>query len=144
MAIATGLPMPAQRKLRALLADDHEQMLGAVERILGDRFDVDYVPDGEALLDAVGALDPDIIILDISMPKLTGLEALAALRERQASVPPTVICSMHRDGSLLDAALNAGAQGYVYKARAPFELAAAVDAALEGRKFVSAEVGPKS
>ena len=139
--LARGLAIPIERRLRALLADDHEQMGGAVERILGEKFEVQQVPDGRALLDAVSKCEPDVIILDISMPKMSGLDALAALRERGADLPPTVICSMHRDLSLLNAALDAGAHGYVYKAHAPFDLAEAVNAALEGRRFVSSGIG---
>ena len=117
--------MPVGGKLRALVADDHEQMWSAVERILGDRFDVRYVPDGKALLDALEETMPDVVILDISMPKMSGLEALRALHARGGDLPPTVICSMHREPAFLDAALKAGAKGYVYKARAPFDLARA-------------------
>ena len=133
--------MPIKRRLRALLADDHEQMRGAVERILGDRFDILHVEDGLALLDAVEEVQPDIIILDISMPRMSGLAALRMLSDGETDPPPTVICSMHCEKPMLHAALEAGAQGYVYKARAPFELAEAVEAALAGRQFVSPEVG---
>jgi len=142
-SIARGLSMPVGGKLRALVADDHEQMWSAVERILGDRFDVRYVPDGKALLDALEETMPDVVILDISMPKMSGLEALRALHARGGDLPPTVICSMHREPALLDAALKAGAKGYVYKARAPFDLARAVDAALQDERFVSSEIGSR-
>jgi len=69
-------------RLRALLADDHERMYGAVERILGQRFEVDYVADGKALVEALAESMPDVLILDISMPKMSGLEALRTLRAR--------------------------------------------------------------
>lgn len=120
-------------RLRALLADDHERMHGAVERILGQRFEVDYVADGKALVEALSESTPDVLILDISMPKLSGLEALRTLRARGADIPPTVVCSMHREDALVRAAMDAGAAAYVYKADAPFELADAVEAALQQR-----------
>ena len=138
--VARGLQMPENR-LRALLADDHVQMYGAVERILGHRFDVEYVADGQALIEALSASSPDVLILDISMPKLSGLEALRKLKDEGAELPPTVVCSMHRESAFLQAAKEAGALGYVYKARAPFDLKEAVEAALEDESFVSNEIG---
>ncbi|MEZ5365621.1 MAG: response regulator transcription factor [Bryobacterales bacterium] len=128
-----------QAKLRALLADDHDQMWSAVERILGDEFEVTYVPDGQALLDMLEKMAPDVLILDVSMPRVTGIEALQAL-QRGCAHSPTVVCSMQRDHSVVNQALAAGARGYVFKARAPFELRDAIDAALQDRQFVSNDV----
>lgn len=133
--------MPVGGKLRALVADDHERMWSAVERIIGDRFEVQYVSDGRALLEALEAAAPDVVILDISMPRMSGLEALERLRDRGAQLPPTVICSMHREPAFVAAALKAGAKGYVYKVRAPFDLARAVDAAMRDERFISSEIG---
>ncbi len=132
--------MGTKRKLRALLADDHERMQSAVERILGPAYDVTRVADGKALIEELKRSKPDVMIVDISMPGMSGLDALRALQRRGESLPPTVICSMHRDPSILEEALRAGATGYVYKARAPFELPEAIEAALENRRFVSREV----
>ncbi|MEZ5396465.1 MAG: response regulator [Bryobacterales bacterium] len=83
-----------QAKLRALLADDHDQMWSAVERILGDQFEVTYVPDGQALLDMLEKMAPDVLILDVSMPRMTGIEALQAL-QKGARIPRPwcVLCS---------------------------------------------------
>lgn len=122
-----------RHRLRALLADDHERMYGAVQRILGHRFEVEHVADGRALVEALAESVPDVLILDISMPKMSGLEALRTLHERGAEVPPTVVCSMHREDALVRAAMEAGATAYVYKAEAPFKLADAVEAAIEQR-----------
>lgn len=133
--------MGFKRRLRALLADDHERMQEAVEQILGPEFDVKRVADGEELVEEVSRSKPDVMIVDISMPKMSGLEALRALRERGDSLPPTVVCSMHRESALVEEALSAGARGYVYKAKAPFDLQDAIEAVLAGRRFVSAEVG---
>jgi DNA-binding NarL/FixJ family response regulator len=132
--------MGTKRKLRALLADDHERMKSAVVRILGPAYDVTCVADGKELIEAVTRSKPDVMIVDISMPGMSGLDALRALQRLGESLPPTVVCSMHRDPSILEQALRAGASGYVYKARAPFELPEAIQAALENRRFVSREV----
>ncbi|MCB9384373.1 MAG: response regulator transcription factor [Bryobacterales bacterium] len=129
-----------QAKLRALLADDHDQMWSAVERILGDEFEVTYVPDGRALLDMLEQMSPDVVILDVSMPRMSGIEALQALQKKGVPIPPTVVCSMQRDHDVVNQALAAGARGYVFKARAPFELRDAIDAALDDRQFVSNDV----
>ena len=129
------------RRLRALLADDHERMQGAVEKILGPAYDVVWVADGQELVEQLDRAKPDVLILDISMPRMSGLEALKKLRERGAEIPPTVICSMHRDSALLEEAMSAGAKGYVYKARAPFDLRDAIEAALDNRRFLSPEIG---
>ena len=75
------------------------------------------------------------------MPGMSGIEALKHLESNGKTAPPTVICSMHRASGFVEAAMEAGAVGYVYKARAPFDLADAVDAALEGRRYVSTGVG---
>jgi DNA-binding NarL/FixJ family response regulator len=128
------------RRLKALLADDHERMQGAVEKILGPTYDVVRVADGEELVEQLDRAKPDVLIVDISMPRMSGIEALKKLRERGAAIPPTVICSMHRDSALLEEAMSAGAKGYVYKARAPFDLRDAIEAALDNRRFLSPEV----
>lgn len=133
--------METGRRLRALLADDHDRMKDAVERILGPAFAVTRVADGEELLEAVASSRPDVMIVDISMPKLSGLDALKRLRRRGGRVPPTVVCSMHRERAVLEEAFRAGANAYVYKARAASDLPEAVEAALQNRRFVSPEGG---
>jgi DNA-binding NarL/FixJ family response regulator len=117
-------------------------MKDAVERILGPTFAITRVSDGEELLEAVASSRPDVMIVDISMPKLSGIDALKRLRGEGTRLPPTVVCSMHREPGVLEEALRAGARAYVYKARAASELQQAVKAALEDRQFISPEVAP--
>lgn len=139
--VEIGYSMAARiRRLKALLADDHERMQSAVERILGPDYDVTRVADGQQLVEEVGRAKPDVLIVDISMPKLSGIEALKKLRASGTEIPPTVICSMQRDTTLIEAAMRAGAKGYVYKARAPFDLREAIEAALDDRRFLSPEI----
>jgi len=104
------------KKLRILLADDHPEMLSAICGVLEDKLGevVETVADGEALVEAAQRLNPDIIIADISMPKMNGLEATRILH---ASVPQSkvIILSVHREPVYVSLALNAGARGYLLK-----------------------------
>ena len=104
------------KKLRILLADDHPEMLSAICGVLEDKLGevVETVADGEALVEAAQRLKPDIIIADISMPKMNGLEATRILH---ASVPQSkvIILSVHREPVYVSLALNAGARGYLLK-----------------------------
>jgi DNA-binding NarL/FixJ family response regulator len=104
------------KKPRILLADDHPEMLSAICSVLEDSLGevVETVADGEALLEAAQRLKPDIIIADISMPKLNGLDATRAL---QAMVPQSkvIVLSVYREPVYVTLAFNAGARGYLLK-----------------------------
>jgi DNA-binding NarL/FixJ family response regulator len=104
------------KKLRILLADDHPDMLSAICGLLEDKLGdvVGMVADGEALVEAAQRLKPDIIIMDISMPKLNGLEAARVL---QTSVPDSkvIILSVHRESVYVSLAFQAGARAYLLK-----------------------------
>ena len=103
-------------KLRILLADDHQEMLSAICGVLEDKLSevVETVADGEALVEAAQRLKPDIIIADISMPKLNGLEATRVL---QTSVPQSkvIILSVFQEPIYVSLAFDAGACGYLLK-----------------------------
>ena len=103
-------------KLRILLADDHQEMLSAICGVLEDKQSevVETVADGEALVEAAQRLKPDIIIADISMPKLNGLEATRVL---QTSVPQSkvIILSVFQEPVYVSLAFDAGACGYLLK-----------------------------
>jgi DNA-binding NarL/FixJ family response regulator len=105
-----------KKNLRILLADDHPDMLSAICGLLEDKLGdvVGMVADGEALVEAAQRLKPDIIIMDISMPKLNGLEAARVL---QTSVPDSkvIILSVHREPVYVSLAFQAGARGYLLK-----------------------------
>lgn len=104
------------KKLRILLADDHPEMLNAICGVLEDKLSevVETVADGEALVEAAQRLKPDIIIADISMPKLNGLEATRALQTR---VPQSkvIILSVFQEPIYVSLAFDAGACGYLLK-----------------------------
>jgi len=97
---------------------------------------VGAVEDGEALVEAAGNLQPDVIITDISMPKLNGIEAADRLRESGSS-SKIVFLTVHADPDFVQAALKTGALAYVSKSRITTDLLIAVEEALNGCTFVS-------
>jgi DNA-binding NarL/FixJ family response regulator len=125
------------RKPKLLLADDHAIVLDGLTRLLEPEFEVvARVGDGGAMVEMAAALKPDIIICDISMPLLNGIEALRQLRER-GSRAKVVVLSMHADVELASEALRADASGYVLKHSAAETLRRAIHEALAGRVYVS-------
>jgi DNA-binding NarL/FixJ family response regulator len=124
-------------RVRVLLADDHEDFLAVEARHLEPEFDVvKAVGDGRALLEEAARLEPDILVLDISMPVLSGLDAARRLQASgcQARI---VFLTVHDDPDYVRAALAAGALGYVVKCRLASDLLLAMHEALAGRSFVS-------
>jgi DNA-binding NarL/FixJ family response regulator len=97
---------------------------------------VGAVKDGLAALKAVDALTPDVIVLDISMPGMSGLEVASRLR-RAGSAVPIVFLTIHNDEELVAASQAAGGIGYVVKTLLPTDLVMAVNEARAGRRFVS-------
>ena len=125
------------KRARVLLADDHRIVAEGLKRLLDPEFElVGIVEDGRALVEAAQALKPDVVVADISMPRLNGIEALEALR-RNGSDVPLIFLTMHRDASYARRAIEAGAAGYLLKHAAPDELAIAVRAALQGQIFIT-------
>ncbi len=125
------------RRPRVLLADDHRVVSQGLSRLLADDFDlVGTVEDGVALVAAAKRLRPDVIVADISMPRLGGIDALALLRKDDPHVK-VVFLTMHQDPAYARRALEAGAKGFVVKHSAPDELVKAIHAALVGRTFIT-------
>lgn len=122
---------------RVLIADDHRVVAQGLKTMLSAEFDlVGVVADGRAMVDAAKALRPDVIVADVSMPELNGIDALEALRHEGLDVP-VVFLTMHSQPGYARRALRAGAAGYVLKLAAPEELVQAIRAALDGGTFVS-------
>jgi len=122
---------------RILLADDHPIVAEGLQSLLAARFDVvGVVADGQSLIEAARTLDPDVIVADISMPVLNGIEAALRLQQELPHIK-VVILTMHREEAYARRALEAGASGYVLKVAAPIELVQAIDAALAGKTFVT-------
>jgi len=125
---------------RILLADDHRIVAEGLKSLLAPEFDlVGVVEDGNALVEAARRLRPDVIVADITMPNLNGIDALAVLRRDDPGVR-VILLTMHRDPAYARRALEAGAMGFVLKHAAVEELVLAVRNALRGRAFVSPTV----
>ena len=124
-------------RVRVLLADDHRILAEGLRSLLVPEFDlIGVVEDGRAMVEAAKALKPDVIIADISMPQLNGIEALEEVRKFSPNVR-VIFLTMHRDVAYARRALEAGAVGFVVKHAALDELVLAVRAAAQGRIFVT-------
>jgi DNA-binding NarL/FixJ family response regulator len=124
-------------RTRILIADDHKQMREQVVRELEPEFEVvGAVGSGEALLAAAPKIQPDVCIIDISMPIMSGIEAAAQLQASH-SISRIVFLTIHKEPDFVEAALNTGALGYVLKSRMGADLVPAIHAVLSGRLFVS-------
>jgi DNA-binding NarL/FixJ family response regulator len=122
---------------RVLIADDHASVMDRLVSLLEKRFDVvGAVGDGSRLIDEATRLRPDVVVTDISMPGMNGIEALVRLKRARPDAK-VILLTMHAEAELVDEALRSGASGFVMKFSAGEELATAVDAVLQGRIYVS-------
>jgi len=122
---------------RLLLADDHTLLLEGIRLMLEPEFElVGSVEDGQALLAAAKTLKPDIILLDISMPVLNGLDAAHRLRKLLPSAK-LIFLTMHSDSDYVAEAFRAGAMGYLLKRAAASELKIAIREVMKGHHYVS-------
>jgi DNA-binding NarL/FixJ family response regulator len=127
----------AIRRPRVILADDHMLVLDGLRKLLDSECEVvGAVQDGRALLAAAEKLRPDVILLDIAMPLLNGVEAARHLR-RTVPDAKLVFVTMHADGAYVSGALRAGASGYVLKQSAASELLTAIREVVKGRTYVA-------
>jgi len=125
---------------RVLVADDHRIVAEGLRGVLEPEFElVEIVEDGRQLLEAAGRLAPDVIVADITMPMLNGLEALEQLRRARCKAK-VVVLTMHRDATYAARALSAGASGFVLKHSASSELLTAIRESLAGRTYVTPAV----
>lgn len=122
---------------RVLLADDHKEVCDSVVRLLTPEFEVvGVVQDGQELLSAESDLLPDVCVIDISMPSISGIEAVRVLKA-SGSKAKIVFVTVHEDPDFVRAALDMGALGYVVKSRIASDLATAIRLALTGGSFIS-------
>ncbi|HTF20602.1 MAG TPA: response regulator transcription factor [Chryseolinea sp.] len=129
-------------KINVLLADDHVLVRNGIKSMLESEGDINVVgeaSDGAEAVESVKRLKPDIVILDIRMPRMTGLEAAAKLRQAVPSVK-SVILSMHDSEEYVIEALNAGAFGYLLKDTDKFEFIKALKQISTGTKYFSGAV----
>jgi len=124
-------------RARVLIADDHQSVLDRVMRLLEHEFTVvGAVGSGTQLVFAAGAMEPDVLVIDVSMPDMTGIQALDAIRARGSHVP-AVFLTAWNEPELIDAAWDSGALGFVIKTSMATDLLPAVRAALQGQRFLS-------
>jgi DNA-binding NarL/FixJ family response regulator len=127
-------------RARVILADDHAMVAEGLGRLISEVADlVGQVADGRQLVDSARRLKPDIIISDISMPVMSGLDALRQLKA-EGSQARFIFLTVHTEAQLAAEAMRAGASGYLLKAAAGEELFEAIRAAMAGRVFLSPHI----
>ncbi len=130
--------MKTEAKLtRVLLADDHAEIVAQTRTVLSGEFEiVGSVADGLDLIKAAAQSDPDVVVLDITMPGLNGIEAARRLNHSGCRAK-LVFLTVHEDPDYVRAALQAGGAAYVIKARLASDLVTAIHESLAGYRFVS-------
>ncbi len=125
------------KRPRVVIADDHRIVAEGLKSLLTADLDVvAVVEDGRAALEAARSLQPDVLVADIGMPHLNGIEVTVRLKQELPGIK-VVILTMHREEAYARRALEAGASAYVLKVAAPAELVLAINAALAGKTFVT-------
>ena len=125
---------------RAILADDHTLVAEALHGLIAAQFDVvATVADGHALLASALTLKPDVIVVDVAMPLLNGLEACRQLKQKMPGVK-LVFLTMNEDPELAVEAMKSGASGYVLNKSAASELLQAMQAALRGKSYLTPQI----
>src|SRR4051812_34885047 len=123
-----------------VLADDHRILAEGLRSMLTPQFNVlDVVYDGRELVSAAKRLQPDLIVADISMPLLNGIDAVSQLKKQNPRVK-VVFLTMHQEPGYASRALEAGASGYVLKHAAGAELVTALQAAMRGETYISPSI----
>lgn len=124
-------------KIRVVLADDYAAVLARTRMTLEGEFDiVGTAANGSEAVSAVRSLDPDVLVIDISMPVLNGLQAASSLRDSRCRAK-IIFLTIHEDSDFVRAAFAAGASGYVTKSRLSTDLALAIREAVQGHTYVS-------
>ena len=128
------------KRPQVLLADDHQMLAEALRSLLQPHFDVvGIVSDGRELVAAAKRVDPDVVVLDIAMPLLNGIDAAHQLRSANARVK-MVFLTMHREVTYVERALEAGASAFVLKHSAASELIMAIQEATKGGTFITPQI----
>jgi DNA-binding NarL/FixJ family response regulator len=132
--VEKGAPL---RKLRVVVADDNPAFLQKLTSLLSEAFEiVGTAGDGKSALDAIRRCKPDVVVLDLAMPMLNGIEVTKELTKSPQHLP-VVICSVESDPEIVEAAKSAGASAYVLKVRIENDLIPALKVALKGKSSVS-------
>jgi len=125
------------RRTRVLLADDHKMLVDALIGVLEPRFEVvGTVCDGRSLVEAAAKLLPDVVVVDVAMPELNGLDAARQIKRRLPEVK-IIFMTMNEEPDLVGEAFRAGASGFLLKQAAAFELTQAIEKAIKGSSYVT-------
>jgi DNA-binding NarL/FixJ family response regulator len=125
------------RRTRVLLADDHQMLVDALKGVLEPKFEVvGTVRDGRALLQEAAKLQPEVVVVDVAMPELNGLDAARQIKHNMPNVK-VVFMTMNEDPELVGEAFRAGASAFLLKQAAAFELTDAIDKVLKGGSYVT-------
>jgi len=125
------------KRARVILVDDHQLVVQGISKLLENQFDlVGTAADGRAALEAVRKLRPDVVVLDVSMPLLNGIDAARQIRNL-APETKIVMLSMHADAMYVSESFQAGCSGYLLKHSAASELVFAIEEVLKGRYYVT-------
>ena len=136
--------MPAlTSRPRVLIADDHEAVARYVYELLSAQCDVvGSVRDGRQVLEATASLRPDVVLLDLSMPHVNGLDLLRQLKRLEPAVK-VIIVTMYSDEEVAQEALKSGAAGFVLKSEIGQELLPALDAIVKGDTYLAGVMRPR-
>ena len=134
MGVLCSVP---KMKLRILIADDNAQFMRKMASVLEHEFEVvATAADGQSAVESARSCQPDVLVLDLEMPALNGIDVTRNLADPRTG-PRAIICSVETDPEIVEAALQAGALGYVFKSRIETDLVVAVKAVACGQCFVS-------
>jgi two-component system, NarL family, invasion response regulator UvrY len=129
--------------IKILIADDHQLVRVGIRRLLEDEKDFKVIAeaaDGKEAVELAKKVNPDVILMDVAMPGMDGMEATKRLVKKRKDPAKVVILTMHADEHYAARLLRMGASGYVVKDAAPAELAEAIRTVFEGKRFVSASL----
>jgi two-component system response regulator NreC len=132
----------APKKITVLVCDDHELFREGVKTILNSQPDIKVIgeaADGEQAVERASELDPDVVLMDISMPVLKGFDAVRRIRKTRPNIK-VLILTVSDDEDLVTRCLDAGAAGYVLKDAPPLQLVYAIHTVLQGQQFLSPKV----
>ena len=143
LSTETGQEPMSHARLRVLLADDHEELLAGVADFLSREFEiVGAASDGATLVDLADRLRPDVVVTDLRMPRLSGIDAGRKILGAGFS-KAVVVLTVFADAELASVALQAGILGYVFKLNAGEDLIPAISRALKGQIFISSAIASK-
>jgi two-component system response regulator NreC len=132
----------AHKKITVLVCDDHELFREGVKTILNAQADIKVIgeaADGEQAVKRAAELDPDVVLMDISMPVLKGFDAVRKIRKARPHIK-VLILTVYDDEDLVARCLDAGAAGYVLKDAPPLQLVYAIHTVFQGQQFLSPKV----